>query len=208
MAWRGFGFVHRSRTLFCRAVPNLSITIRNFFIAVPLRSAHPAALLEPGISLYCAISGLTVGASAGWGAQEMLRLIRQRSPAAHGDAAAAGHDDPADLPIWSHTLRLHPLPHAPQVKEADGPHESEGKMRKGSATGGKAAVEAAEADIAVVAVPTSTPTPSPSAGAVNPTGNPTVDPLSIRIRLFVCAQRHQRLHPLSLPCYQQSAHLC
>jgi hypothetical protein len=34
MCWRGFGFVHRSRTLFCRAVPNLSITIRNFCIAV------------------------------------------------------------------------------------------------------------------------------------------------------------------------------
>jgi hypothetical protein len=29
-----FGFVHDSRTLFCRDVPNPSITIRNFFIAV------------------------------------------------------------------------------------------------------------------------------------------------------------------------------
>ena len=37
MGWRGFGFVHHSRTLFCRAVPNLSITIRNFFIAVRRR---------------------------------------------------------------------------------------------------------------------------------------------------------------------------
>jgi hypothetical protein len=35
MGWRGYGFVHHSRTSFCRAVPNLSITIRNFFIAVP-----------------------------------------------------------------------------------------------------------------------------------------------------------------------------
>ena len=34
MNWRGFGFVHHSRTLFCRAVPNPNITIRNFFIAV------------------------------------------------------------------------------------------------------------------------------------------------------------------------------
>jgi hypothetical protein len=35
MGWRGFEFVHHhSRTLFCRAVPNLSITIRNFLIAV------------------------------------------------------------------------------------------------------------------------------------------------------------------------------
>jgi hypothetical protein len=34
MAWRGFGFVHRSRTLFCRAVPNPNITIRNFCISV------------------------------------------------------------------------------------------------------------------------------------------------------------------------------
>jgi hypothetical protein len=30
------GFVHHSRTIFCRAVPNLSITIRNFCIAVRL----------------------------------------------------------------------------------------------------------------------------------------------------------------------------
>jgi hypothetical protein len=35
MVWRGFGFVHHSRTLFCRAVPNPYHTIRNFFIAVP-----------------------------------------------------------------------------------------------------------------------------------------------------------------------------
>jgi hypothetical protein len=34
LGWRGFGFVHHSRTLFCRAVPNPNITIRNFFIAV------------------------------------------------------------------------------------------------------------------------------------------------------------------------------
>ena len=30
---RGFGFVHRSKTRFCRAVPNPNITIRNFCIA-------------------------------------------------------------------------------------------------------------------------------------------------------------------------------
>jgi hypothetical protein len=34
IGWRGFGFVHHSGTFFCRAVLNLSITIRNFFIAV------------------------------------------------------------------------------------------------------------------------------------------------------------------------------
>jgi hypothetical protein len=34
MRWRGFGFVHHSRTLFCRAVPNPILTIRNFSIAV------------------------------------------------------------------------------------------------------------------------------------------------------------------------------
>jgi hypothetical protein len=34
MGWRGFGFVHHSRTIFCRAVPNPNITIRNFSIAV------------------------------------------------------------------------------------------------------------------------------------------------------------------------------
>jgi hypothetical protein len=35
MGWRGFGLVHHSRTIFSRAVPNLSITSRNFSIAVP-----------------------------------------------------------------------------------------------------------------------------------------------------------------------------
>jgi hypothetical protein len=34
MGWRGFGFVRHSRTLFCHAVPNPNITIRNFCIAV------------------------------------------------------------------------------------------------------------------------------------------------------------------------------
>jgi hypothetical protein len=34
MCWRGVGFVHHSRTIFYRAVPNPDITIRNFFIAV------------------------------------------------------------------------------------------------------------------------------------------------------------------------------
>jgi hypothetical protein len=38
MRWRGFGFVHHSRTIFCHAVPNLSITIRNISIAVPRRT--------------------------------------------------------------------------------------------------------------------------------------------------------------------------
>jgi hypothetical protein len=38
---RGFGFVYHSRTIFCRAVPNPSITIRNFVIAVPPRRWSP-----------------------------------------------------------------------------------------------------------------------------------------------------------------------
>jgi hypothetical protein len=41
----GLGFVYRSRTIFCRAVPDLSVTMRNVFIAVPpsldRRSARP-----------------------------------------------------------------------------------------------------------------------------------------------------------------------
>jgi hypothetical protein len=44
MGWRGFGFVHHSRTRFYHEVPNLSITIRNFFIAVPPRVARRARL--------------------------------------------------------------------------------------------------------------------------------------------------------------------
>jgi hypothetical protein len=40
MGWRGFGFVHHSRTIFCRAAPNPNLTIRNFCIAeCPLHSA-------------------------------------------------------------------------------------------------------------------------------------------------------------------------
>jgi hypothetical protein len=31
---RGLGFLHRSRTIFCRPVPNLNVTIRNCCIAV------------------------------------------------------------------------------------------------------------------------------------------------------------------------------
>jgi hypothetical protein len=34
MDWRGFGFVHHSRAIFCRAVPNPNLTIRDFSIAV------------------------------------------------------------------------------------------------------------------------------------------------------------------------------
>jgi hypothetical protein len=37
MGWGGFGFVHHSRTLFCRAVPSPNLTIRNFCIAVSLQ---------------------------------------------------------------------------------------------------------------------------------------------------------------------------
>ena len=40
MGWRGFGFVHHSRAIFCRAVPNPNITIRNFFIAVQCYESH------------------------------------------------------------------------------------------------------------------------------------------------------------------------
>ena len=48
MGWRGFGFVHHSRTLFCRAVPNPNITIRNFFVAVgePLAAGARAGEAE------------------------------------------------------------------------------------------------------------------------------------------------------------------
>jgi hypothetical protein len=45
MGWRGFGCVHHSRTVFCRAVPNLNITIRNFFIAVRLTCSRTATVV-------------------------------------------------------------------------------------------------------------------------------------------------------------------
>jgi hypothetical protein len=60
MGWRGFGFVHHSRTLFCRAVPNPNLTIRDFFHrgtpAASASPAQPASLLLPsstgGVSSY------------------------------------------------------------------------------------------------------------------------------------------------------------
>jgi hypothetical protein len=42
MGWRGFGFVHHSRTVFCRAVPNPNLTIRHFFIGVGGRAGTEA----------------------------------------------------------------------------------------------------------------------------------------------------------------------
>jgi hypothetical protein len=48
MGWRGFGFVHHSRTLFCRAVPNPNITIRTLFIAVQEGSGRsPQSIRKP-----------------------------------------------------------------------------------------------------------------------------------------------------------------
>jgi hypothetical protein len=46
----GLGFVHHSRAIFCRAVPNLSVTIRNFCIAVTHRGV--ALLLHEGDELH------------------------------------------------------------------------------------------------------------------------------------------------------------
>jgi hypothetical protein len=60
MAWRGFGFVHHSRTLFCRAVPNPYLTIRNFFIAVRQAEAEAAvASLEAAADTQDQVPGPT-----------------------------------------------------------------------------------------------------------------------------------------------------
>jgi hypothetical protein len=69
MGWRDFGFFHHSRTIFCRAVPNLSLTIRNFFIAVPqalLEMPDPAARLHGVHGLW----ELAAGTPAGGGVLE------------------------------------------------------------------------------------------------------------------------------------------
>jgi hypothetical protein len=44
----GLGFVHRSRTILCRAVPNPSVTIRSCFIAVGEGGCRYLALLSGG----------------------------------------------------------------------------------------------------------------------------------------------------------------
>ena len=62
MGWRGFGFVYHSRTIFCRAVPNPNLTIRNFFIAV---GGQPPR--ERGLSKSTLGGGRQHGDSAGWG---------------------------------------------------------------------------------------------------------------------------------------------
>jgi hypothetical protein len=49
----GFGFVHRSRTVFCRFVPNPNITIRHFFIAVPHERARGRQRVGRGGSQAC-----------------------------------------------------------------------------------------------------------------------------------------------------------
>ena len=50
MGWRGFGFVHHSRTIFCRAAPNPNITFATFaspYLAQALQAAAAAAEAEP-----------------------------------------------------------------------------------------------------------------------------------------------------------------
>jgi hypothetical protein len=44
----GLGFVHRSRTIFCRAVPNLSVTVRDFCIpGKPTQPGFPSPRNQP-----------------------------------------------------------------------------------------------------------------------------------------------------------------
>jgi multidrug resistance efflux pump len=42
----GLGFVHRSRTILCRAVPNLNVTIRNSCVAVQVACLEAQATAE------------------------------------------------------------------------------------------------------------------------------------------------------------------
>jgi hypothetical protein len=51
MGWRGFGFVHHSRTVFCRAAPNPNLTIRDFRIAAwQAHLKHEAPLPHLGLA--------------------------------------------------------------------------------------------------------------------------------------------------------------
>jgi hypothetical protein len=81
MGWRGFGFVHHSRTLFCRAVPNPNITIRIFCIAVSQRDAK-----EGRHALGDASDALRRAEDAAAGARK--EEVRWRSQAAAAEAEA------------------------------------------------------------------------------------------------------------------------
>jgi hypothetical protein len=82
----GLGFVHRSRAIFCRAVPNLSVTIRTCFIAV--RHSTPVAIVQasarsPTLAVLTRSSG-TGGYVAGATGDAQLR-DGQQSAAVPGD---------------------------------------------------------------------------------------------------------------------------
>jgi hypothetical protein len=94
MGWWGFGFVHHSRTVFCRAVPNPNLTIRHFFIAV-----RRAANCWSGrrSSPRCSWSGRTRRTS--WG----LRSKRPRRPRSIWRGNKGAHTAP--LAILGLTIR-------------------------------------------------------------------------------------------------------
>jgi hypothetical protein len=76
MGWRGFGFVHHSKTILCRAVPNPNLTIRNFCIAVSPAPPPPAPARSP--------SGAPAAARPRWRPATAFRSAAARSaPAAH-----------------------------------------------------------------------------------------------------------------------------
>jgi hypothetical protein len=76
---RGLGFVHHARTIFCRAVPNLSITIRNFFIAVRWLALGSAGASAHGRSGSAAAAAARLGMlSRGFSFSASARLMRRR----------------------------------------------------------------------------------------------------------------------------------
>jgi hypothetical protein len=76
MGWRCFGFVYHSRTLFCRAVPNPNLTIRNFCIAVrpqEREAAHERSLVAPDDKAEQRAAAKAIRAAAGLAPKTKVR---------------------------------------------------------------------------------------------------------------------------------------
>ena len=103
------GFVHRSRTVFCRAVPNLRLTIRNFCIAVCRQPqlCSPCGSLGDGSLLgLCAgarrhalhgvpapLHGADIGSGSAAAPMEQICALLESSAVTAPAASAAGKGD-------------------------------------------------------------------------------------------------------------------
>jgi hypothetical protein len=126
---RDFGFFYRSRTIFCRAVPNPNITIRNFFVSLysstlthTLRRRNAAAGAPESFFHVAAVD------AAGWHAPPLALVRWGAVRALRGEVnraleAARGHKLIRGSQEARVQLRLVPAAGAcSQVRELAAPH--------------------------------------------------------------------------------------